>query len=103
MKANIEKFPIYALIYGYLGVMSPLANAEAVAIPVGQQSLNSSIAVPRAGMSKARVEQQFGAPTHRAASVGDPPISSWEYSGFTVYFEYDRVIHAVVSHSKSSR
>jgi hypothetical protein len=29
------------------------------------------------------------------SSVGEPPISSWEYEPFVVYFEYDRVIHSV--------
>jgi hypothetical protein len=29
-------------------------------------------------------------------AVGEPPISSWEYPGMVVFFEYDRVIHAVM-------
>jgi len=32
----------------------------------------------------------------KKAAVGDPPISRWEYADFTVYFEYDRVVHAVL-------
>ena len=28
-------------------------------------------------------------------AVGDPPITTWEYTDFLVYFEYDRVIHSV--------
>lgn len=50
---------------------------------------------PTRGMTQARVEQRFGAPMARRGAVGDPPISSWEYDGFTVYFEYDKVIHSV--------
>lgn len=46
-------------------------------------------------MSKAAVERSFGAPSMKRAAIGDPPISRWVYDGFTVYFEYDRVIHAV--------
>jgi hypothetical protein len=50
---------------------------------------------PGRGMTMARVETKFGAPMSRRGAVGDPPISSWEYADFTVFFEYDRVLHAV--------
>jgi hypothetical protein len=50
---------------------------------------------PSRGMTTERVEQKFGAPESKVAPVGDPPISRWEYPGYIVYFEYDRVIHAV--------
>ena len=52
---------------------------------------------PTRGMSKAQVEAKFGAPTQRVAAVGRPPISSWVYPDFIVYFEYDLVLHAVVT------
>ena len=42
-----------------------------------------------------KVEATFGAPTNRAAPVGEPPITRWEYPGFTVYFERQYVIHTV--------
>lgn len=50
---------------------------------------------PTRGMTQARVEQEYGKPTSRQAAVGDPPITRWEYAGFVVFFEYDRVIHSV--------
>jgi hypothetical protein len=49
-----------------------------------------------AGASAETVESTFGSPVSKKAAVGDPPISRWEYPTMTVYFEYDRVIHAVV-------
>jgi hypothetical protein len=51
---------------------------------------------PTRGMTQARVEQRYGAPNAKRAAVGDPPISRWEYDDFIVYFEYDKVIHAVI-------
>lgn len=51
---------------------------------------------PTRGMTQARVEATYGAPQSRKAPVGDPPISRWDYTKFVVYFEYDRVIHAVM-------
>ena len=50
---------------------------------------------PTRGMSQASVEAKFGQPAAVKAPVGDPPISRWEYADFVVYFEYDKVIHAV--------
>ena len=50
---------------------------------------------PSRGMSQARVMSDYGSPRSRTPAVGDPPISRWEYDNFVVFFEYDKVIHAV--------
>ncbi len=55
---------------------------------------------PSAGMSMTAVESTYGAPTQRHAPVGgavaeQPPITRWDYPGFSVYFERETVIHAV--------
>ena len=52
--------------------------------------------VPSHGLKMSQVEAQYGEPVSRVAPIGDPPISRWVYDGFTVYFENDTVIHAVV-------
>jgi len=62
-------------------------------IEVDQQSAASR---PRRGTTMASVEAQFGAPSERVPAVGEPPITRWEYPGFTVVFEHDRVLHSVV-------
>ena len=51
---------------------------------------------PTRGMTQASVESKYGSPVSIKAPVGDPPITRWEYRDFVVYFEYDKVIHAVV-------
>lgn len=51
--------------------------------------------LPRRGASMERVRERFGAPADTRDAVGEPPITRWEYDGFTVFFEYDHVIHAV--------
>jgi hypothetical protein len=50
---------------------------------------------PTRGMTQASVESKYGSPAVVKAPVGDPPITRWEYTDFVVYFEYDKVIHAV--------
>ncbi len=56
----------------------------------------SSDGRPSRGMTQASVESKYGSPVSIIAAVGDPPISRWVYKDFVVFFEYDRVIHAVV-------
>lgn len=56
----------------------------------------SSIARPHRGMRMEQVEHRFGQPTRRHPTVGKPPITRWDYPQFSVFFEGDRVIHAVV-------
>jgi hypothetical protein len=50
---------------------------------------------PKSGMSMTAVESTYGAPADRRAAVGQPPITRWDYPSFSVYFEHERVIHAV--------
>jgi hypothetical protein len=50
---------------------------------------------PTRGMTEASVESTYGKPNSKQSAVGDPPISRWEYGEFVVFFEYDKVIHAV--------
>ena len=49
---------------------------------------------PSRGMTMKRVEDRFGAPARSKPAVGDPPITTWEYTDFLVYFEYDQLIHS---------
>jgi hypothetical protein len=48
-------------------------------------------------MRMTTVEARFGAPQNRHAAVGAPPITRWDYPGYAVFFEHDRVIHAVAT------
>jgi hypothetical protein len=50
---------------------------------------------PTRGMSQTSVQENYGAPQNSRQAVGDPPITRWEYAGFVVFFEFDKVIHSV--------
>lgn len=58
--------------------------------------------VPANGTSRADVRARFGEPVKTRAAVGDPPISQWEYDGWSVYFEYDTVLFTVL-HKKDRK
>jgi hypothetical protein len=78
--------------------LAPLASGDVLLIDEIQASSTSSHLRPNRGASMTGVEAQFGAPTQRAAAVGEPPITRWDYPGFSVYFEHQLVIHAVPRH-----
>jgi hypothetical protein len=78
---------------------APICPADIVASDEGITVRDAGIAAPARGMTMAQVASKFGDPVTKVPAVGKPPISRWEYSGFVVYFEGDRVIHAVVSAS----
>ena len=72
----------------FVGAALPDFAAEAPAAPAGEH--------PERGMRMSAVEARYGAPATRYPAVGQPPISRWDYPGFVVYFENDRVLHAVI-------
>lgn len=75
-----------------------VAEADTLLIEGVQEAQATRSDRPASGLTKAEVEARFGAPTRMIAAIGDPPISRWEYPSFTVYFEFERVIHAVARH-----
>ena len=70
------------------------AFAETLSTATGDPA--AAAARPNRGSSMASVQSQFGEPTNRHSAVGDPPITRWDYPQFAVYFEHDRVLHAVL-------
>lgn len=82
----------FLLLSGLMGTLS----AEELHIPVGEQAGLQPISVPLNGESRQRVLRHFGPPDKEYPRVGKPPITRWDYSQFSVYFEYDRVINSVI-------
>ena len=52
--------------------------------------------VPENGTTTANVRARFGEPVKVISAVGDPPITSWQYDRWSVYFEYDIVLFTVL-------
>jgi len=74
-----------ALVLGSVLAAAPVRAADA---PPGDRPAN--------GARMSAIEQQYGAPTARYPAVGQPPITRWDYPTMVVYFEHDRLIHAVL-------
>lgn len=94
-----------ALLFGMsLGVLPSGALAEVIKIPVGSQHTSATnVDRPALGVLKTRVLEDFGEPVQRHAPVGNPPIERWDYELFSVYFEYEHVVHSVLKGPKGTK
>lgn len=92
---RISALVLCGLVYG-LG-SAGVAMAETIVIDDQVQVRDSSVPKPKRGVTMTQVEAKFGAPVTKHEAVGQPPITRWDYAGFSVFFEHDRVIHAVTT------
>ena len=90
LRSSLSRLALIALLAGFLG------SASADTLDMRDTSMAGTEGRPTRGMTQASVEAKFGSPQSKRPAVGDPPISRWEYANMVVFFEYDRVIHAVL-------
>ena len=88
--AKLRTISLVALLLAAMG------TASADTVKMDGTYAASSDGRPTRGMTQASVESKYGAPSSVKAPVGEPPITRWEYSSFVVFFEHDKVIHAVL-------
>jgi hypothetical protein len=86
----IELIAVLALVW------AGAARAETIDVDDQVMVRESDLQRPHRGMTMQAVQAKFGAPATRHEAVGEPPISRWDYQGYSVFFEKDRVIHTVV-------
>ncbi len=72
-------------------------HADIVKLPSQAPQIVTSDSAPVRGMTKHQVEARHGAPRVKSGPVGDPAIYRWDYADYSVFFEHDYVIHAVVT------
>ena len=86
-----------AICFSFVGVM--LAQAEVIKLLVGSQaSEKHQLTRPTNGVTREQVKAQFGEPVNIVEPIGEPPISSWEYADYFVFYEYNIVLHTVLKH-----
>lgn len=78
------------------------APAQADRLLIERSRAAEAANLPDRGLSMAQVEAKFGAPQQKLEPRGGqraawPVIHRWVYSEFTVYFERDRVVNAVLN------
>ena len=77
------------------------AEADRVTMPDASSDVSAPSDLPAKGQSMDQVRHHFGEPQKRYAPAGGdtpkhPPITRWDYPGFSVYFEHTHVVDAVV-------
>ena len=85
-----------------LALLLPLgAYADTLQIPIGQQG-GGTLQLPQFGESQRAVLERFGLADEEHPSVGNPPITRWDYREFSVYFEHKHVINSVRHHQSGA-
>ena len=82
-------------LVGNLASTSGTVRADTLLIESVDAAQPTATERPKRGSSMASVEARFGPPATSSSAVGQPPITRWDYADFTVYFEYDHVLHSV--------
>ena len=83
------------LLVPALALTATVASAQPLDMNTGDPSA-SVPTHPARGATMAQVEARFGTPVRKYAAVGDPPITRWDYPGFSVFFEHNLALHAVI-------
>ncbi|MES9831658.1 MAG: hypothetical protein ABW139_05385 [Candidatus Thiodiazotropha sp. DIVDIV] len=80
-------------------LLSQSAIAEVLLVDsIDAAPINSEEGIPRPtrSMTMDQVNQRFGQPSTAHPSVGDPPITRWDYPSYSVFFEYNHVLTSVL-------
>ncbi|MBT8047220.1 MAG: hypothetical protein HKN57_02330 [Xanthomonadales bacterium] len=87
---------VLTLILGFIAGFSVPVTLSADVLLIEEVRQAGRMDVPANGMNTAEVRARFGEPVNVHATVGDPPITRWEYDRWSVYFEYDLVLFTVL-------
>lgn len=95
----------HCLVLSALLCAAGSASAETLLVERAQHKAH--VALPERGLTTAQVQARFGQPSERLDPRGGqkrqwPTINRWVYPEFTVYFERDRVIDAVLNQASPS-
>jgi len=93
---------IRSILFGLVLALPAALPASADVLLVDTLPASASTSTPASGISMAQVREQFRSPVTEhppvsaAGGPSQPPITRWDYAGFSVFFEHDRVVHSVV-------
>ena len=94
MKLKVSILGGITILSGLLSIQPVIGDDIDNEMSVDHQ-LNSGSTLPTRGISREQVLAQYGEPESKTPAVGSPPISSWNYPDFSVYFEHHLVITSV--------
>ena len=77
------------------------SSADELVMPSHTEAPAHPLVVPHRGQHQSAVLREFGEPLQRHAPVGGggpkrPPITRWDYDGYSVFFERTTVVDVVI-------
>lgn len=88
--------PVLAAALAAAFFLAPCRSLSADVLLIEEVRQSERMELPQNGRSQADVRARFGQPVTTYPAVGDPPITRWDYDGWSVYFEYDLVLFTVL-------
>ena len=93
---NLQYSLTILLALSVTGVQAENLDMPAMDMPdTAKPMITINANLPTRGMDMESTQEQFGVPEIKVPAIGEPPISRWEYDGYTVYFEHEYVLHTV--------
>ena len=83
-------------LLAFCGLIGTMAFAQETPATPEPTAPAPTVEKPARGTDMAGVRAKFGSPTQELPAIGQPPITRWEYPGYVVFFEHDKVLHTVV-------
>jgi hypothetical protein len=93
---------VRSTLFGLVLALPAALPASADVLLVDTLPAAASTSTPAGGITMSQVREQFGSPLTEHPTVSasggpsQPPITRWDYAGYSVFFEHDRVVHSVV-------
>lgn len=89
------------LMFAALGLLLASGGLRAEVLQLPEPAAETTVARPAKGSPMATVLRKYGEPSARHAPVGggsrrQPPITRWDYPAFSVFFEHEHVVDAVI-------
>lgn len=86
---------VWAMMMAF-AALAPLGSVTADVLLIEEVRQAERMELPENGTSQSEVRSRFGEPEQVHATVGDPPITRWDYDRWSVYFEHDLVLFTVL-------
>jgi hypothetical protein len=97
----------YSVLFAFLLAIVSAGPVCADTLLMDNVQSSTQASLPQRGMSMDAVRAKFGNPVteHPAVPTNEgplhPPITRWDYPGYSVFFENSTVLHSVVAHAQA--
>ena len=88
----MNKYTIIILLF----LITITKTSQADVLIIDRINQQQSFDTPERGITMNQVLSQFGEPKLKKNTIGEPPITEWQYENFSVYFEQKWVINSVI-------